>query len=71
MPIFCIRLPKLTYQVIFLGCVFIISEFLFSHESSRFSRYSFISLVNCGIDDDGANILAKELTYFCVGKDYT
>ena len=37
------------------------SEFLCSQESSRFSRCSFISLVNCGIDDDGANILAKEI----------
>ena len=36
-------------------------EFLFPHESSRFSCCSYVSIINCGIDDDGANTLAKEL----------
>ena len=43
-------------------------EFLFSQESSRFSRCSYVSLINCGIDDDGANILAKELNIFVLEK---
>ena len=43
-------------------------EFLFSNESSRFSCCSYISLVNCGIDDDGANIVAKELNTFVLEK---
>ena len=43
-------------------------EFLFSHESSRFSCCSYVSLVNCGIDDNGANILAKELNTFVLEK---
>ena len=44
------------------------SEFLCSQESSRFSCCSFISLVNCGIDDDGTNILAKELNTLVLEK---
>ena len=43
-------------------------EFLFSHENSRFSCCTYISLINCGIDNDGANILAKELNMFVLEK---
>ena len=43
-------------------------EFLFSHKSSSFSCCSYVSLVNCGINDDGANVLAKELNTFVLEK---